>query len=52
MKKQIPFNTDKDGNARCIKAGYYKFGLAVFLLHPDSGFPATCVIEYEEKCET
>lgn len=27
----IPINTDDEGNARCIKAGYYKMGLTNFM---------------------
>lgn len=26
MKEIIPHNTDKDGNAACIKANYFKMG--------------------------
>ena len=49
MKKiVIPFNTDADGNARCIKAGYYKMGFANFVMHPKDGFTATSIIEVEE----
>ena len=40
-KKVIPFNTDSEGNARCIKAGYYKMGFANFVMHPKDGFTAT-----------
>jgi hypothetical protein len=46
-KKVICHNTDADGNSRCIKADYYKMGVANFLKHPNDGFTATCVIEYE-----
>ena len=31
MKKIIPINTDIEGNARCIKADYYKMGLTNFM---------------------
>jgi hypothetical protein len=51
MKKIIPLNPDKDGNARTIKADYYKMGVANFLFHPNDGFTATCVIEYEEESD-
>lgn len=47
-KKVIPFNTDSEGNARCIKAGYYKMGFANFVMHPKDGFTATSIIEVEE----
>lgn len=43
----VGFNLDKDGCSRCIKAGYYKFGLGNFLYHPNDGFTAPCVIEFE-----
>lgn len=45
MKEIIPHNTDKDGNAACIKANYFKMGGANFLGHPNDGLKATCVIE-------
>lgn len=45
--KVIGLNTDADGNARCIKAGYFKMGVANFLCHPNDGLTATCVIEIE-----
>lgn len=50
-KKVIGHNTDTDGNSRCIKADYYKMGVANFLYHPNDGFTATCVIEYEVEDE-
>lgn len=31
MKEIIPHNTDKDGNAACIKANYFKMGGGKFL---------------------
>lgn len=46
-KHNVGFNLDKDGCSRCIKAGYYKFGLGNFLYHPNDGFTAPCVIEFE-----
>lgn len=53
MKKIIPINTDNEGNARCIKAGYYKMGLtnfmrAIFGGHKD-GFIATGIVEIEDE---
>lgn len=44
-----PFNTDSDGNARCIKAGYFKMGFANFVCHPNDGFTATAIIEVEDE---
>lgn len=49
--KVIGLNTDADGNARCIKAGYFKMGVAIFLHHPNDGLTATCVIEIEIEDE-
>lgn len=53
MKKIIPINTDDEGNARCIKAGYYKMGLTNFMRaiwggHKD-GFIATGIVEIEDE---
>lgn len=48
MKKIIPHNTDKDGCALTIKAGYFKMGAANFLRHSDDVFKATCIIEIYE----
>lgn len=47
--KQIPYNTDKEGCASCIKAGYYKMGRANFIGHTNDGLKATCVIETMDK---
>ena len=47
--KVIGLNTDADGNARCIKAGYYKMGFANFVMHPKDGFTATSIIEVEDE---
>lgn len=47
VKHNAGFNLDKHGCSRCIKAGYYKFGVGNFLYHPNDGFTAPCVIEYE-----
>lgn len=38
-----PVNTTADGNAHCIKAGYYKQGMANFITNP--GHDATAVAE-------
>lgn len=43
--EQIPINTDKYGNCSCIKAAYYKMGVANFLKHQNDGFKATCIME-------
>ena len=43
--KQIPLNTDVDGNCSCLKANYYKMGGANFIGHTSDGFKATCVME-------
>lgn len=46
--KMIPINTDEDGNARCIKAGYYKMGWTNFtreMLGAKDGFTATAIME-------
>ena len=56
MKKIIPINTDDEGNARCIKAGYYKMGLTNFMRaiwggHKD-GFIATGIVEIDEEDES
>lgn len=53
MKKIIPINTDIEGNARCIKADYYKMGLTNFMRaiwggHKD-GFIATGIVEIEDE---
>lgn len=45
--QQLGYNIDKDNCSRCIKAGYYKMGLGNCLYHPDDGFTAPCVIEFE-----
>ena len=31
MKIKNPINTDTEGNARCIKADYYKMGVTNFM---------------------
>lgn len=46
MKIVKPFNADKQGLCRTIKAQYYKNGVANFL-HTGGAFAATAVIEYE-----
>lgn len=47
--KQIPYNTDTEGCASCIKANYYKMGVANFIGHTNDGLKATCVIETMDK---
>ena len=53
MRTTIPINTDGDGNARCIKADYYKMGLTNFMRSiwggKNDGFIATGVIEIEDE---
>lgn len=44
---QNGINLDKDDCARCLRAGYYKFGCANFMEHTHDGFCATGVIEYD-----
>lgn len=52
MRKRVAMNTDEDGCARCIKAGYYKMGWTNFTreaLGAKDGFTATAILEvYEE----
>ena len=43
--KQIPINTDKEGNCSCLKANYHKMGGVNFLSHTNDGFKATCIME-------
>ena len=45
----IPINTDREGNCLCLKAGYYKMGMANFVRHPNDGLKATCVMELQES---
>lgn len=45
----IPLNTDNDGNCSCLKANYYKMGLANFIRRSDDGFKATCIMEFNNK---
>ena len=40
MGRLIFINTDDDGNAKCVLAGYYKFYLASFFNYGSSG---TCI---------
>ena len=46
-------NTDSDGNAHCIKAGYFKMGWTNFtreIIGCKDGFAATAVMEvYEDE---
>lgn len=45
-------NTDEDGCCRCLKANYYKMGLANFtreLLGKRDGFIATAIIEIRDE---
>lgn len=51
MRQQLAYNIDKDNCCRCIKAGYYKMGLGNCLNHPDDGFTAPCVLEFEIEPE-
>ena len=45
--QQLAYNTDSEFDSKCIKAGYYKFGLGNCLYHPVDGFVCPCVIEFE-----
>lgn len=47
IKMSLGYNTDSTNCSKCIKAGYYKMGLGNCLYHPDDGFVAPCVIEFE-----
>ena len=51
MKTIIPINTDSEGNARCIKADYYKMGRTNFMRAiwggKKDGFIATGVLEID-----
>lgn len=44
LKTAIPFNTEKDGTSRTIKAQYYKNGFVNFFIGGDYG--ATGVLEH------
>ena len=44
---QLGYNIDKHYCARCIKAGYYKMGCGNLLYHPNDGYTAPCVIEFD-----
>ena len=43
-----PHNTDREGNCLCLKANYYKMGMANFVGHTSDGLKATCVMELQE----
>lgn len=49
MRIKRPINTDTEGNARCIKADYYKMGVTNFMRAiwggKTDGFVATGVME-------
>lgn len=47
MTVQQGFNLSKNGDAKCLKAGYFKMGAANLLNHPDNGFAATGVLIYD-----
>lgn len=44
---KLGYNVGKNGISRCIKSVYYKTGTGNFLYHPDDGFTAPCVIEFD-----
>lgn len=44
LRKAIPFNTERDGTSRTVKAQYYKNGFVNFFIGGDYG--ATGVLEY------
>ena len=49
---KIPINTDIDGCARCIKAGYYKMGWTNFTREmggAKDGFIATAIMEIRDE---
>ena len=46
--KITPLNTDIEGNCYCIKANYYKMGVANFIGHTKDGFKETCIMEVNE----
>jgi hypothetical protein len=46
-ERQLIYNTDSDYCVKCLRAGYFKFGLANFLYHPDDGFAGTGVLEFD-----
>lgn len=46
--KQIPYNTDVEGNCSCLKVNYYKMAGANFIGHTKDGFKVTCVMETSE----
>lgn len=55
MKKLIPMNVDREGVAKTVLAGYFKYGVRT-LLTGDFGTSGTVVLEvYEEsdsdKCD-
>lgn len=41
------YNGDSEHCSKCIKAGYFKMGVGNLLYHPNDGFTAPCVLEYE-----
>lgn len=50
--RRLGLNTDEDGCCRCLKANYYKMGLANFtreLLGKKDGFIATAIIEIRDE---
>lgn len=49
IKKMYVKNTDKDGNVSCIRASYFKQGVANFLNHDNDGYKACCVIVVGNK---
>lgn len=50
MKRLVPINTDGDGNASTILAGYYKFGAAT-LIGGGYGTSGTAIIEIADDGE-
>ena len=46
-ERQLIYNTDSDYCVKCLRANYFKSGLANFLYHPDDGFAGTGVLEFD-----
>ena len=49
MKKIIPLNVDKDGCARCLTAGMFKFGFTNLMQIGWSGTTSTIIAEINES---
>lgn len=49
MKKIIPLNVDKDGCARCLTAGMFKFGFTNLMQIGWSGTTSTIIAEISDE---